>query len=240
MSNFFEQIHSLLIQSDFSTESAICKLIITALLGGAIGFERKRKGQIAGSRTFALISMGATLAMLVSAAIPQFFGGYANSGDPGRIAAQVISGIGFLGAGAIIQTKASVRGLTTAAGIWVSAGIGLAVGIGLYMVAFIAMIMILITLVVINNVENHFNLEWDNHIINIKLPFVLDKIDNYRKLFAEHNVKMHEWYIDIDYKQSITNIKFVVQMREKSDTLKLFDALHKINPTDSITLQNEL
>lgn len=226
--------------TDVTTGSAICKLIVSALLGGAIGFERKRKGQIAGSRTFALISMGATLAMLVSNAIPQLFTHLPNGGDPARIAAQVISGIGFLGAGAIIQTKASVRGLTTAAGIWVSAGIGLAIGIGLYIVAFIAMIMILITLVVINNVENHLQLEWESNIIHVKVPLIIDCIQPYQDVFKAHHIKLHEWYVDVDYRKQSTCINFVVQVREKTDILKVFEALRKIHPTDSIALQNEM
>lgn len=80
---------------------AIFKLLLSLLLGAVVGLERRHKGQIAGMRTFTLISMGATLAMLVSIYIPQEYIGLKN-GDPGRIAAQVISGIGFLGAGAII------------------------------------------------------------------------------------------------------------------------------------------
>ena len=99
---------------------AIFKLLLSMILGGAVGFERRRRGQFAGMRTFALIAMGATLAMLISIYIPQAYMGLKN-GDPGRIAAQVVSGIGFLGAGAIIQMKGSVRGLTTAAGIWMLA-----------------------------------------------------------------------------------------------------------------------
>lgn len=240
MTSLLEYLNTALASTEVTTTGAICKLVVSALLGGAIGFERKRKGQIAGSRTFALISMGATLAMLVSCAIPQLFTQYFNSGDPGRIAAQVISGIGFLGAGAIIQTKASVRGLTTAAGIWVSAGLGLAVGIGLYVVAFIAMILILITLVVINNIETRFNLEWENHIINVKIPLIIDSVKEYQQVYAQHNVKLHEWYIDIDYKEPCTSIKFVIQMRENTDAMKLIASLQAVNPTDNITLQNEL
>ncbi len=226
--------------TDVTTGSAICKLVVSALLGGAIGFERKRKGQIAGSRTFALISMGATLAMLVSCAIPQLFSHLDNGGDPARIAAQVISGIGFLGAGAIIQTKASVRGLTTAAGIWVSAGLGLAVGIGLYVIAFVAMILILITLVVINNIEARFNLEWESHIINVKIPLIIESIDAYRSIFEQHGVKLHEWYIDADYNRPATSIDFVVQIRENADILKLFAAMQQVYPTNNISLQNEI
>lgn len=240
MFSFIEQFHQAMVSTDVSTGNAVCKLLVSALLGGAIGFERKQKGQIAGSRTFALISMGAALAMLVSNAIPQIFTHLPNGGDPARIAAQVISGIGFLGAGAIIQTKASVRGLTTAAGIWVSAGLGLAVGIGLYIVAFVAMILILITLVVINNIEKWFLLEWDSDIINIKLPIIIESIEDYRKLIAKHNVKLHEWYIDFDYHKPSTHLHFVIQKRERTDVLQLLADMRKINPTDSITLQNEI
>lgn len=240
MPGLIESFHVAMTCTDVTTINAICKLVVSALFGGAIGFERKQKGQIAGSRTFALISMGACLAMLVSNAIPQLFDYLPNGGDPARIAAQVISGIGFLGAGAIIQTKASVRGLTTAAGIWVSAGLGLAIGIGLYVIAFFAMVLILITLIVINNVEKLFNLEWDSDIIRLQLPIIIDSIEEYRLLFKQHNIKLHEWYVDIDYRKETTTINFIVQMRERSDVLKLFSSIKALHPTDSITLQNEI
>ena len=129
--NIFEDFLATISDTEVTATSAIFKLALSLLLGGIVGFERKRKGQVAGARTFALISMGATLAMIVSIYIPQVYLGLKN-GDPGRVAAQVITGVGFLGAGAIIQTKGSVRGLTTAAGIWATAGIGLAVGSGMY------------------------------------------------------------------------------------------------------------
>ena len=116
-----------ILSPDVTLWGSLFKLVLSLLLGSLIGFERRLKGQIAGLRTFALIAMGATLAMLISIYIPQVYLGLKN-GDPGRIAAQVVSGVGFLGAGAIIQMKGSVRGLTTAAGIWMTACIGLAVG----------------------------------------------------------------------------------------------------------------
>lgn len=115
-----ESIYHDIMSPDVNVAGAVFKLLLSMLLGAAIGFERRRKGQIAGLRTFSLIAMGATLAMLISIYIPQEYLGLKN-GDPGRIAAQVVSGVGFLGAGAIIQMKGSVRGLTTAAGIWMTA-----------------------------------------------------------------------------------------------------------------------
>ena len=141
-----DEILNLLQSDDVNALNAVFKLTLSLLLGCVVGLERKRKGQIAGLRTFALISMGATLAMILSIYIPQEYMGLKN-GDPGRVAAQVITGVGFLGAGAIIQMKGSVRGLTTAAGIWMVATIGMAVGVGMYLVSVIATLLIIFILV---------------------------------------------------------------------------------------------
>ncbi len=150
METFIQDIMS----PDINYTGAIFKLLLSLTLGAVIGYERRRKGQFAGLRTFALIAMGATLAMLISIYLPQVYLGVKN-GDPGRIAAQVVSGVGFLGAGAIIQMKGSVRGLTTAAGIWMTASIGLAVGAGMYLIAVVATLLIFIMLHYIERVEHH-------------------------------------------------------------------------------------
>ena len=137
MDELWQQAYDAVNAVEVTTFSSVYKLLLSLVLGSCVGLERKRKGQTAGLRTFALISMGATLSMILSIYVPQEYLGLKN-GDPGRIAAQVITGIGFLGAVAIIQGKGSVRGLTTAAGIWMVAAIGLAVGVGLYAVATVA------------------------------------------------------------------------------------------------------
>lgn len=103
-----------------TTVSAMVRIALSLILGACVGIERKTKGQMAGLRTFSLICMGACIAMMLSIYVCQETSGLQRA-DPGRIAAQVISGIGFLGAGTIIQMKGSVRGLTTAAGIWIIA-----------------------------------------------------------------------------------------------------------------------
>jgi putative Mg2+ transporter-C (MgtC) family protein len=114
-----------------------CRLLLAALLGGIIGLERETLNRPAGLRTHTLVSLGSALIMQVSSS---------TGGDPGRIAAQVISGIGFLGAGTILREGSSVRGLTTAASLWVVAGIGLAVGSGLYIAAAMASALVVFTL----------------------------------------------------------------------------------------------
>ena len=108
------------------------RLGLAALLGGAVGFERRQAEKPAGVRTLALVSMGSAMFTLISG-----FG--FGLGDPSRIAAQVVTGIGFLGAGTIMRIGADVRGLTTAASIWLVAAVGMAVGTGMYIVSVVGM-----------------------------------------------------------------------------------------------------
>ena len=117
--------------------SVLLRLFLAIVLGGFIGFEREAEGKPAGIRTHALVCLGATLFMLISIKSPDFFPG-AGTVDPGRIAAQVVTGVGFLGAGTIMRSGGAVKGLTTAASIWTVAAIGLAVGVGYYVTAIVS------------------------------------------------------------------------------------------------------
>lgn len=105
----------------------VFKLVLASILGGFIGLERESTNRPAGFRTHILVSVGSALIMLVSIDNMKY------GGDPSRIAAQVVSGIGFLGAGTIMRTGTNIEGLTTAASLWVCAGIGLAIGTGFYL-----------------------------------------------------------------------------------------------------------
>ena len=119
----------------------ITKMIVAAILGLLVGLERELHNKPAGIRTHALVCTGATIFTIVSI---YFIG----ADDTSRIAAGIVTGIGFLGAGMIFHSKDIVRGLTTAAELWCLAGIGIAVGIGMYMVSFVATIIVLTILVV--------------------------------------------------------------------------------------------
>jgi putative Mg2+ transporter-C (MgtC) family protein len=125
----------------------IRRLITAALLGAALGFEREIRQKDAGLRTNILISVGAALFTLMSIEIS------GPSGDPGRIAAQIVTGIGFLGAGAIMRTDSGIQGLTTAATVWVNAAVGVAAGGGQYHLAFIATGITLVALLVLQPIE---------------------------------------------------------------------------------------
>lgn len=111
------------------------KIGLAALLGGVIGAERERTGKWAGLRTHMLIAVGSALLTDISILVGLRYAEGSNAWDPGRIAAQIVSGVGFIGAGTIIQSRGAVQGLTTAAGLWVASAIGIAVGGGFYLQA---------------------------------------------------------------------------------------------------------
>lgn len=133
----------------------VFKLILACVMGALIGLERESLKRPAGFKTYTLVCIGSTLAMIVS--IDMYYQyHHMVSTDPGRIAAQVISGIGFLGAGTIMREGPTVMGLTTAAGLWVVACIGLAIGAGLYIPAFSATVLSLFVLTYFKKFERRF------------------------------------------------------------------------------------
>ncbi|RXI23613.1 MAG: methyltransferase [Candidatus Amulumruptor caecigallinarius] len=224
--------------SELTLPACIWRMLLSMLLGCAVGVERKRKGQTAGIRTFALISMGATLAMLVSIYVPQELMGK-NDGDPTRIAAQVVSGIGFLGAGAIIQMKGSVRGLTTAAGIWMVAMIGLAVGCGLYAISVIATLMVMFILILLENIEHRMSMGSFSRTIRLSLPSIVTDIDPYREVLHHHGGQLVNMFVQYDYDKQQTSLNLIILINESASYTKLLDSLGKVYPTDSIAITSQ-
>ena len=235
----WENIYQAIISPDVNIVGAITKLLLSLLLGALIGIERRRKGQIAGLRTFALISMGATLAMLISIYIPQEYMGLKN-GDPGRIAAQVVSGVGFLGAGAIIQMKGSVRGLTTAAGIWMTACIGLAVGAGMYLISIITTLLIIFILVSIERMEQRHNFMWESKILRVKMHGILDDIHPLRDIITSNDVHISDEFIKFDYEDGFTIVNFMVRSTSQVNVPVLFNEIKQHSNPISITITNEM
>jgi putative Mg2+ transporter-C (MgtC) family protein len=137
---------------------ALFRVLVAAVAGGMVGLEREFRGRQAGFRTYLLVALGSALVMIVSTELAvrdwSHEGEYIVSVDPGRIAYGVMTGIGFLGAGTIIHTKGSVRGLTTAAGIWCVAAVGLAIGMGLYVIGLLGAMVIVVALWLLDYVED--------------------------------------------------------------------------------------
>lgn len=114
----------------------LLRILLSLVTGGLVGYEREQADKPAGMRTHGILSLGATLFTLVS------IYGFGSVGEPARVAAQIVSGIGFLGAGVILHQRGSVRGLTSAAGLWVTAAIGMAVGAGMFITAIVSAILV--------------------------------------------------------------------------------------------------
>lgn len=139
------------ILKEINTVSVTVRLMLSLLCGGILGVERGRKKRPAGFRTYMLVCMGSTLVMITNQYIAMMYG----SADPARMGAQVVSGIGFLGAGTIIVTgRNRVKGLTTAAGLWAAACVGLSLGIGFYSGAVIGCVLIFIVMAALHRLDN--------------------------------------------------------------------------------------
>ena len=166
----------------------LLRLVLAVILSGIIGMEREALNKSAGFRTHILVGIGACLMMIISLSMPfiRMPGDLAAAGsncDPARIAAQVVSGIGFLGAGAIMSSGGKVRGLTTAASLWAVAGIGLCVGAGLYITSAGAAVLTFATLSLFARVEDRIQ---KNRIIRLEV-YMVDEPCAVGKVFEVFN-----------------------------------------------------
>jgi putative Mg2+ transporter-C (MgtC) family protein len=166
----------------------LIRLLLSAACGASIGMERTKKGRAAGLRTYSMVCLGATVVMMTGIALYERVG----AGDPSRLGAQVVSGIGFLGAGAIIVTGYhEIRGLTTAAGLWVTACIGLAVGAGYYIPAILACV-IIVGVMVFGSPVQHW-IEYRSH--RMRLLVFFDDPDSPSEFFPfgkKMNIELHD------------------------------------------------
>lgn len=177
------------ISVELTVPIVLFRIAVGLLIGAVIGLEREYHDQPAGFRTHILISVGATVIMLVSIGVPQLYA-TEGVGDPGRIAAQVVSGIGFLGAGAIIKFGADIRGLTTAASIWAVAALGLAAGAGMYLVTAIATFVIFFTLVVLNWLEKRVFRQRLMKVFTIRVEKAETGLQEIRRLIENEDVRV--------------------------------------------------
>ncbi len=166
----------------------LLRIILAGVLGGFIGIERKRRGKEAGLRTHVIVAMASTLMMVISKyGFSDLYSNDKISVDPTRIASQIITGIGFLGAGMIFVQKKTIKGLTTAAGVWATAGIGMAIGAGMYLIGVVTAIIIIIVQVLMH--KNFKFLQVHNEA-NISLTIVdsAEAVSYLKTYFSSLNV----------------------------------------------------
>ncbi|MBN2773547.1 MAG: MgtC/SapB family protein [Prolixibacteraceae bacterium] len=223
-------LNEIIYSNEINWETALLRLFISFIVGTVIGIEREAHNQPAGLRTHILICIGATLIMMLSIFIPQVFTDFQN-GDPGRIAAQVVSGIGFLGAGAILKFGADVKGLTTAASIWTIAAVGLAIGAGMYMISVIAVVIILFALTVMDVFEKKIFKERLLKKIEISIKKKNTDINLFKALFAEMDIKIIAAGLERNISDASDKLTFVVGITRKTNVQMIVE---KIEANDGV------
>lgn len=168
------------------------KLVLAILCGGAIGFERELSRKAAGLRTNVLICMGSALFMIIS----RHIGGGAPYTDPARLVAQVVTGIGFLGAGVILQARGSITGLTTAATIFVVGAVGIAIGDGMFGAALLATALIIVVLVVLRRVERFVLRRQRMFHYSLKTRDPAQLLENLLDLLERHRLQLEDFDVD--------------------------------------------
>ena len=209
------QIISTIFSHDLSLPVILFRLSAGFIAGGIIGAEREGHTTPAGLRTHILICTGASLLMLLSI----FIAGETN--DPGRIAAQVVSGIGFLGAGAILRFGATVQGLTSAASIWATAALGLAVGAGFLIPAAFFTMLLYIALRILDHFEKRFMRHSELKAVNIWLKGKQFDTAVFRDIITEFQGEIKNLEIAYSKEKMETIIKYIVKFPHSSDLQRL-------------------
>lgn len=206
----------------------LMRLFLAAFLGGIVGIERGSGDRPAGLRTHILVCTGSALIMVVSM---YAFDGFDVPRDPGRIAAQVVSGIGFLGAGTILHEGLTVRGLTTAASLWMVAAIGLAIGGGMIKIGIASTVIMLITLVVFHGWEKKFPgaTRTERRYIHIVAHNNSDAVSEILKYLTEQKVKVRNINLKNDDLQDTVSLELFLKINKDLDTNAIIAGLQAID-----------
>jgi len=186
------------------------RLLLVTVLAGVIGFERERHGRAAGFRTHILVGIGSALVMLTGIYLMDGLAGRAEI-DPTRLAAQVISGIGFLGAGTILRFRASVLGLTTAASLWATAGIGVAVGAGFLSGAIGSTLVVIIALYGFSRLERAMRKTWYQTLV-VETRASDERLVAIRQVLAAYDVEIRDFDVKESDQPERSRLEFSVKL----------------------------
>lgn len=212
-----------MVYHDITTEGVIIRIVTAVIIGGMLGLERGMKNRPAGLRTYMLVCVGSCLIMMTNQYIYQYTG----AGDPMRLGAQVVSGIGFLGAGTIVVTRHNqIKGLTTAAGLWASAGVGLALGIGFYEGAITAGISIYLILTLLQSIEDR---------VHKKIKVLELYVELHNSVPVSSFIKKLK---DLDLRME--SIQFEPDGGLEADTRAVLITLRSKKATDHVTLRSKI
>ena len=211
--------------------SILIKLLLAALAGGLVGLEREKHGRPAGMRTNLLVSLGACTIMIISEAFYLKYGMYGGETtlrlDPSRTAAQIVTGIGFLGAGVIIKEGITVRGLTTAASLWLVAGLGMAFGMGFFSLGVISTVLVIISLIFLRKLDPV--IKKDRYLTLSVTGRRRDNLfDELMELVKEMGLKASDISSQVDLLENEIFIKMVLTRQQKRVGQELAAAVEKL------------
>ncbi|ABR47193.1 MgtC/SapB transporter [Alkaliphilus metalliredigens QYMF] len=222
----------------------VLRLILSAIAGGIVGMEREANNRPAGLRTHVLVTLGSTLIMLISMYGFQGLGADNSGGEPARLAAQVVSGIGFLGAGTIMRTGNDIRGLTTAASIWVCGGVGLAIGSGYYVGGIATTIIVMFTLKSLGFIQSKL-LKSQNKLLIVQGKERAGLIGNIGHILGKNNINIK--YIKVNNEDNIEEdegymieIRFMVKLPSKFINERFFDEILDVPGVDNVIWEGDL
>lgn len=215
----------------------ILRVLVGAALGAAVGFERERQDQPAGLRTHIILVIGATLAMVLSVNLGYLFARPGTPADPARLAAQVISGIGFLGAGAILRYGFNVKGLTTATSLWTMAIVGMTVGAGYYLIAVGTTAVMLLVLTVLNVIEKRFVRTSLSRFISVEANYKKGLVKSVRHVVEDYADEMQSFTIQKHIKNKRLRIQVVARLPRKQKLDDLIDELSDIDGVRNLKLE---
>jgi putative Mg2+ transporter-C (MgtC) family protein len=192
------------------------RLLLAAFLGGLVGFEREVHGRPAGIRTYLILSLGSALIMVVSIYLSHQVGDKflpeALRVDPGRIAAQAVTGIGFLGAGVILRNKDTIRGLTTAACVWVVCAIGLGIGAGFYLYSSVVAGLTVASLVGVKFFEQRLKKDWYQEMTIISQDLA-GQFRHIQEIISKHNFAVINYGLSKDLERGEITANFLLRIR---------------------------
>jgi len=215
----------------------ILRVLLGAVLGAVIGFERERDNQPAGLRTHMILVVGATLAMVLSVNLGYLFARPGTPADPARLAAQVISGIGFLGAGAILRYGFNVKGLTTATSLWTMAIVGMAVGAGYYLIGVFTTALMLVVLGLLNIIENRFVRKSVSRFISIQANYRKGVVKAIRQIVQEFSDDLVSFTIQKHIKNKRLRIQVVAHISRDQTLEDLIETLSDIDGVRNLKVE---
>ena len=222
-----------------SNYEILFRLLLAAFLGGVVGLEREVHGRPAGVRTYLLLCMGSALIMVVSEFLFLKFQvqglGDILRADPGRIAAQAITGIGFLGAGVIMHYRDTIRGLTTAAGVWVACAVGLAVGAGFYLFGSAVTALTLLSLVGLKAMERHLKKDWYKEMTVVSKDEA-GQFARIQEVLQRHEFEIVNFALRKDLERKEVQASFLLRVRTVQPSREVIKEVFNIEGVSSVDL----